>query len=86
MELLVLIDKLSNFLPHFEVGIEHAVWKTAHANPDTFQYTIASQLVHDKWGLNLSWLLVSVWYKATDKVGFAIIESSHELTKRDKID
>jgi len=42
--------------------------------------------VHDERGLNISGLLVIVWDKATDKVGFTTVEGSHELTKRDKID
>ena len=27
-----------------------------------------------------------VWYKATDKVRFTVVEGGHELTKRNKVD
>merc|ERR1719370_641718 len=70
-------------ISHLVVRIQHAVWKAAHADPDSFQHTIAGKLVHDERGLNVSWLLVIVWYKTTDKVGFTAVESGHELTKRD---
>ena len=36
--------------------------------------------------LNLSWLLVSVGHKATDKVRLARVKGGHQLSKRDKVD
>merc|ERR1711892_466443 len=63
------------------VWIHHAVWEAAHADPDTFQHSISSQLVHDQWGLNISGLLVVVRYKATDEVRFAAVEGSHQLSE-----
>merc|ERR1719282_32764 len=36
--------------------------------------------------LNLSWLLVSVGHKATDKVRLARVEGGHQLSKRDQVD
>merc|ERR1719312_2455627 len=71
---------------HLEVGIQHAVWESTHANPNAFKHTITGKLVHDQWRLNFSGLLVGVRYKATDKVRLARVESGHELSKGDKVD
>merc|ERR1712012_1205990 len=73
-------------IPHLEVRVEHSVGETSHTDSDTFQHTITGELVHDKMGLNLSRLLVSVGHKATDKVRFTTVEGGQEFSKRDKID
>ena len=49
------------------------VGESAHADPDSLQHTVASQLVHDEWGLNLTGLLVGVGHQATHKVGLAVM-------------
>jgi len=34
-------------ITHFVIRVHHSVGESSHADPDTFQYTIASELVHD---------------------------------------
>ena len=62
------------------------VGESTHADPDAFEHTVASQLVHDEWGLHLTGLLVGVGHKATDKVGLAGVERGHQLHKGDEVD
>ena len=50
------------------------VGESAHADPDSLEHTVASQLVHNEWGLDLSGLLVGVRHKATHKVGLAVVQ------------
>merc|ERR1719412_272438 len=69
-----------------EVGVEHPVGESAHADPDSLEHTVASQLVHDEWGLHLAGLLVGVGHKATHKVGFAGVEGGHQLNQGNQID
>merc|ERR1712240_672182 len=69
-----------------EVGVEHPVGESTHADPDAFQHTVASQLVHDEGGLHLAGLLVGVGHKATHEVGLARVESGHQLNQGDKVD
>merc|ERR1719232_748604 len=57
-----------------------------HTDSDSLQHTITGELVHDKWGFNISGLLVGVWHKATDKVRSTIVEGGHQLIERDQID
>ena len=57
-----------------ELGIEHFVGEATHGNPNSLEHTIASQLVHDEWGLHISGLLVGVGHKATHKVGVAAVQ------------
>merc|ERR1719397_701362 len=57
-----------------------------HTDPDSLQHTIASQLVHDEWGLHLAGLLVGVGHKATHKVGLAGVEGGHQLNQRNQVD
>merc|ERR1719334_1724854 len=73
-------------ISHLEVWIQHTIGESSHADPDSFQDTITSQLVHDQGGLNFSGLLVGVGYKATDKVGLTTVQGSHEFSKGDKVD
>ena len=40
-------------LPHLEVGIEHPVGESTHADPDSLEHTVASQLVHNQGALHL---------------------------------
>jgi len=39
-------------LPELEVRIDHPVGEALTANTDSFKYTVASKLVHDKMGVN----------------------------------
>jgi hypothetical protein len=39
-------------LPELEVRVDHPVGEALTANTDSFKYTVASQLVHDKMGIN----------------------------------
>merc|ERR1711963_522390 len=71
---------------HLEVRVKHSVGETSHTDSDSLQHTITGELVHDKMRLNLSWLLVSVGHKTTDKVRLARVKGGHQLSKRDKID
>merc|ERR1711963_704348 len=58
-------------ISHLEVRVKHSVGETSHTDSYTLQHTITGELVHDKMRLNLSWLLVSIGHKATDKVRLA---------------
>merc|ERR1719400_1497 len=69
-----------------EVGVEHPVGESTHADPDALEHTVASQLVHDQWGLHLAGLLVGVGHKATHKVGLARVEGGHQLNQGDQVD
>merc|ERR1719367_1170702 len=69
-----------------EVGVEHPVGESTHADPDALEHTVASQLVHDEWGLHLAGLLVGVGHKATHEVGLARVEGDHQLNQGDKVD
>ena len=68
-------------ISHLEVWIWHAVRETSHTDSDAFQDTITGKLVHNQWGLNITGLLVVVWYKATDKVRLTTVKCGHELSK-----
>merc|ERR1711899_330843 len=69
-----------------EVGVEHPVGESTHADPDALEHTVASQLVHDEGGLHLAGLLVGVGHKATHEVGLARVEGGHQLHQGDKVD
>merc|ERR1719347_1978108 len=73
-------------VPQLEVGVQHPVGESTHADPDSLEHTVASQLVHDEWGLHLSRLLVGVGHKATHKVRLAVVEGGHQLTQGDQVD
>merc|ERR1719237_421948 len=73
-------------IPQLEVGVEHPVGESAHADPDSLEHTVASQLVHDQRGLHLAGLLVGVGHKATHKVGLAGVEGGHQLNQGDEVD
>ena len=65
-------------LPHLEVRVEHPVGESTHADPDSLEHTVASQLVHDQRGLDLAGLLVGVGHKATHKVGLTVVPEEEE--------
>merc|ERR1719327_1550327 len=69
-----------------EVGVEHPVGESTHADPDALEHTVASQLVHDEGGLHLARLLVGVGHKATHEVGLARVEGGHQLNQGDEVD
>merc|ERR1711863_53201 len=69
-----------------EVGVEHPVGESTHADPDSLEHTVAGELVHDEWGLHLAGLLVGVGYKATHKVGLAGVEGGHQLNQGNQVD
>ena len=73
-------------LPHLEVGVEHPVGESTHADPDALEHTVASQLVHDERGLHLARLLVGVGHKATHEVGLARVEGGHQLNQGNQVD
>ena len=60
--------------------------ESTHADPDSLEHTVASELVHDEWGLHLTGLLVGVGHKATHKVGLARVESGHQLNQGNQVD
>ena len=47
-----------------ELVIDHPVWKSFPANPDSFEDTIACQLMHDQSGIENSSLFVVVGHDA----------------------
>merc|ERR1719232_1397206 len=73
-------------ISHLEVRIEHSVGESSHTDSDSLQHTITSELVHNQWRFNISWLLVRVGHKATDKVRLTRVKSLHELAQRDQVD
>ena len=40
----------------------------------TLKHAVASELVHDKEGVHLSWLLVGVWHEAAYKVRLTVVQ------------
>ena len=46
--------------PHLEVWVEHPVGEATHADPDAFEHTVASQLVHDQGALHLVMMVMRV--------------------------
>ena len=62
------------------------VGESAHADPDSLEHAVASQLVHDEGGLHLARLLVGVGHKATHKVGLAGVEGGHQLNQGNQVD
>ena len=60
-------------LPHLEVRVEHPVGESTHANPDSLEHAVASQLVHDQGSLHLAGLLVGVRHPAMHKVGLTVV-------------
>merc|ERR1719516_35705 len=66
-------------VPHLEVGVEHPVGESSHADPDALEHTVTGQLVHDQRGLHLSGLLVGVGHQATHEVGLAGVQGRHQL-------
>ena len=73
-----LFGYLINLNVILEVGVEHPVGKSSHADPNSLKHTVASQLVHDEWGLHLAGLLVGVGHKATHKVGLTVMPEEEE--------
>jgi hypothetical protein len=53
-------------LPGLEVRVYHPVWESLSADPDAFKDAVASQLVHDQGGINLTSLLVRVGNHASE--------------------
>merc|ERR1719330_719527 len=75
-----------NSIAGLKIRIKHTIWKSTHADPNSFQHTITCKLVHNEWRLNISGFLVCVWNQASDKVGFTRMKSCHQFPKRNKID
>ena len=65
-------------VPQLEVRVEHPVGESTHADPDSLEHTVAGQLVHDQWGLNIAGLLMGVGHQATDKVRLARVKCAVE--------
>jgi len=88
----LVISSIGNFsstkdlVPRLEVRVQHPVRETSHTNPDTFQYTITSKLVHNKFRFNTSRLLVGVGHNATDEVRLSAVKSSHQSSKLNQVD
>ena len=70
----------------FSVYFVTPVGESTHADPDSLEHTVASQLVHDEWGLHLAGLLVGVGHQATHKVGLTVVQGGHQLGEADKVD
>jgi hypothetical protein len=64
---------LSEFLERYAVG------EALSANSNSFENTIASQLVKNKRCINLAGTFLMVWYDASYEVGVRISECHHEL-------
>jgi hypothetical protein len=55
-------------VPGFEFIINHTIWKSFSANPDAFQDTITSQLMHHEGGVDNAGLFVGVGHHTAIKV------------------
>lgn len=64
---------LSEFLERYAVG------EALSANSNSLENTIASQLVKNKWRIDLASAFLMVWYDASYEVGVRISERHHEL-------
>merc|ERR1719334_458370 len=62
-----------------EIGVGHLVGQTQHANTDTFQYSVAVKLVHDKRSVDVTGLLDLVGNDATHEVRVSRVQGSHQL-------
>ena len=70
----------------FEFWVQAPVWESSHCNSDSFEDSVAGELVHDQWSLHLSGLLVGVRHQAAHKVWLASVEGGHKLGERHKVD
>lgn len=68
-------------LPELEVGVDHPVGEALAANTDTFKYTVTSQLVHHKMGIDDSRLLQLVGDDATHEVRLGGPQSRHQVVQ-----
>merc|ERR1719471_2057153 len=75
------LSSTKDLVPRLEIRVQHPVGEASHTNPDTFQYTITSKLVHNQFRLNSSRLLVGVGHNATDEVRLSAVKSSHQSSK-----
>lgn len=64
---------LSKFLERYAVG------EALSANSNSLENTIASQLVKNKWRIDLAGTFLMVWYDASHEVGVRISECHHEF-------
>jgi hypothetical protein len=64
---------LSKFLERYTVG------EALSANSNSLENTVASQLVKNKWRVDLAGTFLVVWYDASYEVGVRISECHHEL-------
>ena len=85
---------------HLEIGVKHPgkfghfrknpfllpVGESTHADPDSLEDAVASELVHDEGRLHLPGLLVGVGDKAAHKVGLAVVQGGHQLAQGDQVD
>merc|ERR1712079_76813 len=71
----------NDIVARLELGIEHLIWESLPTDGDTGQHTVALVLVHDKFRLSTSRLLVSVGHNATDEVGLSLVEGGHQVIK-----
>lgn len=56
------------YSPQLEIWIVHSVGETFTANTDTFKYTVTSELMHDKLGIDETSLFQFVGDDATDEM------------------
>ncbi len=66
------------YQPLFEVSKWHPVGESFTADTDTFEYTIAGQLMHDKEGIDDTWFLVLIGDNTTYKVRLGVAQGGHQ--------
>ena len=67
--------------PLLEVREGHTVGESLSADTDTFQHTIASQLVEHQAGINDTGLLVLIGDDATHKVRLGVEQGGHQTVQ-----
>jgi hypothetical protein len=69
------------FVALSELLERNPVGETLSANSDSLQDTVATELVQDKSGVDLTGLLLVIGNDASDKVGVGVSQSDHELSQ-----
>lgn len=74
-------DSSSTLIPVLEVLVQHPVGESFTADTDTFQHTVASQLMHHKMGVNETRGLDLVRDDASDKGRIRGSQCGHQVVQ-----
>ena len=78
----LLLRYLPIYLPLLELLVYEPIREALATDTDSFQHTIATELVEYQLSVNNSWLLEFIRNDATNKVGGSVPEGGHEVTQR----